>query len=377
MPWARSSPLLNKRWIKTGLLALAALLVLLPLLRSKRGSLKACPTKGEIPPVHLLLPITKDAAVKTPKFCRALLGAIMTGYDPIIMNWDVELPPELDKLFQAKHLQFPENDLVFLVDALDVWLQLPPADVARRFLEYGKDVLVGAERHCVPNSWPSHECQGAPQSPLPIGLWEPHMKHVEKVEHSPTPRHANSGTVLGRAGKMEVLFRRLAEIIGDPKYPHPGAFNTLLVHGDLGVDYYSRLFWNSASDESSLIWLNTLVHPDSHLCGHSGPRNYTVSGGLESFSPGDPIPWHMLPSVGHNQLTGQIPAALHFNAIATKNLLQDLWGKPWYSTARFQPFVRQRVRGLKVKGVKPNGDWHELDVESTCANHLPGLWPEA
>ena len=62
---------------------------------------------------------------------------------------------ELTKLIEAGHLDFPPTDLIFLVDALDVWIQLSPANLARRFVEYGHDVVVGAERHCIPNQWSS------------------------------------------------------------------------------------------------------------------------------------------------------------------------------------------------------------------------------
>ena len=65
------------------------------------------------------------------------------------------LPLELANILEAKHLDFPEDDLILLVDALDVWIQLPPENLARRFVEYGHDVIVGAERHCIPNNWNS------------------------------------------------------------------------------------------------------------------------------------------------------------------------------------------------------------------------------
>ena len=47
--------------------------------------------------------------------------------------------------------QFAEDDLILLVDALDVWLQVPPNVMARRFLEQDKSILVSAEKNCWPN----------------------------------------------------------------------------------------------------------------------------------------------------------------------------------------------------------------------------------
>ena len=168
---------------------------------------------------------------------------------------------------------------------------------------------------------------------------------------------------------IKVSHRRATPLI-------PGAFNTLLVAGDLYVDHFHRLFWASAADESSLIWLNTPINPDLHISARYRPTNYSVSG-IPDADPSDPIPWHMLPSVAHHRLTGQIPVALHFNAIATKNLLNDLWGMPWYSTKRFESFVRERMQGAKVRGIKGDGEWHEIDVEQICRPHLPGVWAKA
>ena len=45
-----------------------------------------------------------------------------------------------------------ESDLIFMMDSLDVWLQLSPRVLARRFLEYDEDILVAAEKNCFPNS---------------------------------------------------------------------------------------------------------------------------------------------------------------------------------------------------------------------------------
>jgi hypothetical protein len=39
--------------------------------------------------LHLLLPIDARAAAEGPNFCKSLLSALVHGYDPIIINWDV------------------------------------------------------------------------------------------------------------------------------------------------------------------------------------------------------------------------------------------------------------------------------------------------
>lgn len=63
-----------------------------------------------------------------------------------------------------------EDDLIFMIDSWDVWLQLSPTTMARRFLEYDNGQLVaGAEKACWPN--PPKTCNQAPRSPLSDDLF--------------------------------------------------------------------------------------------------------------------------------------------------------------------------------------------------------------
>jgi hypothetical protein len=49
-----------------------------------------------------------------------------------------------------------ESDLVFMMDALDVWLQLSPTTLVGRFEElHTIGVVIGADKGCWPNEWDS------------------------------------------------------------------------------------------------------------------------------------------------------------------------------------------------------------------------------
>jgi hypothetical protein len=49
-----------------------------------------------------------------------------------------------------------QNDLVFMMDTFDVWLQLSPETLIKRYEEMGTtDVVVGADKLCWPNKWNS------------------------------------------------------------------------------------------------------------------------------------------------------------------------------------------------------------------------------
>lgn len=46
------------------------------------------------------------------------------------------------------------DDVVFMMDAWDVWLQLPPQTLLERYGEYGSHmVVIGADMACWPNEW--------------------------------------------------------------------------------------------------------------------------------------------------------------------------------------------------------------------------------
>jgi hypothetical protein len=49
-----------------------------------------------------------------------------------------------------------ENDLVFMMDALDIWLQLSPRTLIERYEELSTySVVLGADKACWPNEWES------------------------------------------------------------------------------------------------------------------------------------------------------------------------------------------------------------------------------
>ena len=155
-------------------LILPATLLILYLSYNSNDPLKEASKEPPLPKVHLFVPINEAAARREKGFCRTMQGAIVNGWEPIIFNWDVQssyqkkkvqgtwiLPRACCLTFLAglAHLlsspnhttDIDETDLVFTMDAMDVWLQLPPDVVARRFLEYKVEILVAAEKNCFPN----------------------------------------------------------------------------------------------------------------------------------------------------------------------------------------------------------------------------------
>ena len=47
-----------------------------------------------------------------------------------------------------------DNDVIFTMDALDIWLQQSPSALLRRYEELaGGGVVIGADKGCWPNEW--------------------------------------------------------------------------------------------------------------------------------------------------------------------------------------------------------------------------------
>ncbi|ORX41233.1 hypothetical protein BD324DRAFT_51547 [Kockovaella imperatae] len=188
---------------------------------------------SSLPKVHLFLPINKASAEKNDRFCKAMESAIVNGWEPIVYNW--ELNGDRSHMLKSKVYGFSrllnssavtqhiaEDDLVLLIDALDVWLQLSPAVTASRFLGFDSEIVVGADKVCYPNPKNGPDCAAAPPSPLPEGLFftEDDESKPRNFGHasSDRPIHANSGTVLGRFYKMKELYVKLMDLMASERY---------------------------------------------------------------------------------------------------------------------------------------------------------------
>jgi len=238
-----------------------------------------------------------------------------------------------------------ENDLVFMVDALDIWLQLSPRTLIERFEELNTfEVVTGADKACWPNEWDSPECQAAPPSTLPKGVYDLDEE----------PRWSNSGAVIGSVAAMRSLYKDLVEVFQEPERQSgtdQGVFNEFLAAGRLTIDYRSRLFWTMAfaSPNDNSCFVNTPYHVD------------------------DLIPHELYPPLLYQTQTGEIPVVIHFNQ--DKELMEEWWGKFWWnkldgdSDEKFRDIVLSRVEGAVVKfagfGLK---EWRDI-----CPKEVIGI----
>jgi len=133
---------------------------------------------------------------------------------------------------------------------------------------------------------------------------------------------------------MRSLYKELADYFRNhTDFTDQGIFNEYLLHRQISLDYWFRLFWANARDWDSGTIINTR-HP---LDGVLLPEDHT-------------IPYHLLPPLLYHTKTGEVPVAIHFNDHMHKNLIEDWWGMLWWtkSTEPFFPIVLDRLQTRKI-----------------------------
>lgn len=189
--------------------------------------------------------------------CKTVFSALALGYpSPVIINWGVNhqdishwrlgkaLPKipgllhYLDSVMHpnATHLEkLEEEDIVIMIDARDVWFQLPAEVLLSRYHEINKranerllrqwtgsgpmpmkqTIVVGAQKKCYPNDpelfGVDLRCDIWPESPLRPDLYGPETDRNLTNLHDVRPRWLNGGMYIGPAGDMRRFFRRATE----------------------------------------------------------------------------------------------------------------------------------------------------------------------
>lgn len=190
-----------------------------------------------------------------PDLCKLLTSAIALGYPtPIIVNWEKvfdksvggkwspflgKITGTLDYMERVTHpnakpsIKLHNDDLVLILDAYDVWFQLPPDVLLRRYHESirrgnerlrqewdGEDempmkqtIMVSAQKRCYPTIKEGIDmhCEAIPQSDLSPDLYGPKTDTAGHYNHNYRPRYLNSGSFLGPLGDMKQYFRRVKE----------------------------------------------------------------------------------------------------------------------------------------------------------------------
>lgn len=208
--------------------------------------------------------------------CKVVSSIIALGYPaPMIVNWGsapangdggigasqlAKIAGTLNYLDWATDSRAPERltlddgDLVLILDAYDIWMQLPPSVLLRRYYmsneraneRLGRErqsnagelleqtVVVSAQKGRVAprDSISNLHCDDIPGSTLPSGVYGPLTDFRFAGWKYMQPRCLNSGSFMGPVGDMKKYFRQVIDKI-DQHLAHLGPDQEL--NGDQGI----------------------------------------------------------------------------------------------------------------------------------------------
>lgn len=191
-------------------------------------------SKGRL---HLLVPATSS----NENLCKLMLSAQILGYPtPVLINYGDHEAKDAYKQHLTKVdgiLNYLDNletsdewdeDLVLVIDGYDIWFQLRPDVLIKRFYEvnaaadarvrerFGEDVarehdmrqtvIFGPDKLCWPVDFSRPACWAVPDATLPDNAYGPPPITHEDRDKNPA-KWLNSGTVLGSAQDMREIFR--------------------------------------------------------------------------------------------------------------------------------------------------------------------------
>ncbi|KAL7415146.1 hypothetical protein BDY24DRAFT_433966 [Mrakia frigida] len=334
-------------------------------------------TLDSVPPrLHFLLPATHS----TPEFCKTLLTTLLYDYSPVVTNWgDQERGPkgrlakvssdrdtlrprwaqkaDLSRKIKGVHDYIKNNvtspeDLVFMIDAFDVWMQHPPSTLISKYLTSPPRVLIGADKKCWP---PIPECLNLPSSPLPSQIYGDETDSgADQLGRAPTynlnrPRYPNSGTILSPQSLLLPLYASLLHEVTAQNNPHDdqqlfiSAYSlenaSPEVEPTIKVDFTSDLFQVMTFSEGDMVFMRGRTYLENPLGGEE-----------------ERLVW--------NRVTGTLPSVLHFNG-GEKRLLKTWWERMWWITGgegseeereAVKNWVKRKVRKGGVTDAK-DGRW--------------------
>ncbi|KAF5540842.1 hypothetical protein FMEXI_8339 [Fusarium mexicanum] len=204
----------------------------------------------------LIVPSTNPS----PNLCRTVFSAMALGYpSPVIINWGLNyrdishwrLGKNLPKIVgfvnyldsvmhpsAAAEEKLFDDDIVLMVDAYDVWFQLPAQVLLSRYHEINRranerlrkqwkrkdipmpmkqTIVAASQRKCYPEDpvkfGVDMKCDRWPEPPLREDLYGPETEKNATFWHNNRPRWINGGMYMGPAGDMRRLFRRAKQNI--------------------------------------------------------------------------------------------------------------------------------------------------------------------
>ncbi|EFQ35537.1 uncharacterized protein GLRG_10681 [Colletotrichum graminicola M1.001] len=353
--------------------------------------------------------IVVPADSPSPDLCKMLMSAIVSGHpSPVIVNWgrDFNKSPgwfggshlgkidgALDFLDSITSDDSPEDerlgpdDLVIIVDAYDIWFQLPPSILIRRYLaqnnaaneriykewdvsrsqvssemgEVGRtpkqSIIISAQKKCWPGAdlgFDTH-CDALPEYSAKVDLYGPNTDKDPKQMHDLRPRYLNSGSIVGPVSEMQQIWRasnrgNQAEWIkNQTEHPEDATREASQFDFGVGLDYVQNLFTPTVFEEDDGLYVvlgNTSVLQDASAeRGVEPPRVYGIPEDMNGMR--SPVEESGIdPRMGWNELplytdlwSTFVPVMVHHNA--HRNGLKQERLRDWWKNNWFFPYLRQ------------------------------------
>lgn len=256
--------------------------------------------------------------------CKSVMSAIALGYPaPILLNWGGEFNrpqwhlagshiaklesflaviEDLLATAEGEDSDVSEDDLAVLVDAYDVWFQLPPSVLIERYHQLNQDadervqrqwhdaqglatnfpvesprqsILVTTAKDCHPDSDSGADphYDHWPESPMPADMYGKNTDKVLGISDPARkfrrirPRCINSGMVMGTMGSLRDALKRSKSKIeaiasrGRQLWSDQALFGEVLGEQELWREWMRELgaTWNGTVSENDLSKLNKEV----------------------------------------------------------------------------------------------------------------------
>ena len=226
--------------------------------------------------IHLIVPATHG----NKYFCQFLISSVILNYPtPVLVNWDSPEKDDSPQRYVTKvdsisaYLdQFPatkDNDLVLIADGFDVWFQLPPDVLIRRYFktielhnkrlastlgssarrknDIRQSILFSADKACGPRengNWVG--CWAVPQSTMPMYSYGPYndtlFDDAKQNSFHARPRWLSAGMMIGPVQDLKILYQETSKLMHAEHDPDPDQW----FFGQLyGVQEYSRAMLES------------------------------------------------------------------------------------------------------------------------------------
>ncbi|KAH9845295.1 hypothetical protein Tdes44962_MAKER01305 [Teratosphaeria destructans] len=237
--------------------------------RSSRHGHIQLATRG----LHYIVPTSKT----TTGLCRLFMSSAVNGYpDPVLVGWGGAARQDglstKGHLFKVSEILYyldtlrpaQDDDLVLVIDAFNLWLQLPPQVLIERYFQaiekqdgrlddagildengasqesIKNTILFGADTECWPqDSDKGMHCQYMPDNPLADDVYGP---------ATDGPRFLNSGTMIGPVKDLKRLLQAVISTI-------EAEFNEKFLHRT-SDQHYIAMVWARQEQERTHLAAN-------------------------------------------------------------------------------------------------------------------------